>query len=181
MSSLAFTPSVPFLSTRTRTSIPSTSSRCSSSVRMALVSHEKLDAVFGDGDDEIAKYKLVLMIPGKFSRAQRKKSLEQLKKNANFRGFRPGTIPPFILKDVDGFVLQDSISTTISEAVMELGLKPIEGDHGEPVYDSEDVKSRFKVGTDLEFECTIPLEKEDDETDAAGEEIEVEAKQVEAS
>lgn len=145
---------------------------------MGLLSHEKLDAVFGDGDDEIAKYRLNLVITGKFSRAQRKKSLEQLKKNANFRGFRPGTIPPFILKDVDGFVLEDSISTTISEAVMELGLKPIEGDHGEPVYDAEDLKNRFKVGTDLEFECTIPLEKE--EADSEEEILQVEAKQVEA-
>lgn len=143
-------------------------SGCRPNLRMALVSHEKLETVFGEeGPGEIAKYKLVLEIPGTYSRQQRKKSLASLKKNANFPGFRKGTIPPFIKKDVDGFVLQDSITDVVSQACQELGLKPIDGDKGGPEMDMDDMKSRFEVGTDFQFECIVPLETEDKLTSGA--------------
>lgn len=144
----------------------SAAKRPTCSTRMALVSHEKLETVFGDGDDEIAKYRLVLQIPGTYSRAQRKKSVDALKKNADFPGFRKGTIPPFIKKDVDSFVLRDSVDEMISEACVELGLKPIEGEKGGPKIDFEEMSERFKVGTDFEFECMIPLGKDAEDEDA---------------
>lgn len=131
-------------------------------LQMRLISHEKLESLFGEeGPGEIAKYKLVLEIPGTYSREQRKKSLADLKKNANFPGFRKGTIPPFIKQDVDAFVLEDSISRMISEACVELDLKPIEGEKGGPEMDLDEMKPRFKVGTDFQFECFVPLETED--------------------
>ncbi len=86
---------------------------------MTLISHEKLEDIFGEGDGGIAKYKLDLEIPGSYSRDLRKKSVASLKKNSEFKGFRKGTIPPFIRKDIDGFVLQDSISDMISKACAE--------------------------------------------------------------
>lgn len=148
--------------------------------RMALVSHEKLDTVFGAGDDEIAKYKLVLMIPGTHSRTARKKSIDALKKNANFPGFRPGTIPPFIKKDVDSFVLRDSVDEIISEACLELGLKPTEGEKGGPELDFDAMMSSFKVGADFEFECTIPLgvESKDSLTEPEFLDADVESEEV---
>lgn len=130
---------------------------CSS--RMSLVSHEKLETVFGNDDEGIATYKLELEIPGTYSREMRKQSVASLKKNSQFKGFRKGTIPPFIYKDIDGFVFQDSVNSIINEAVTELGLEPIEGEASEPDMDIDDMKSRFKVGQDFAFSCTLPLEK----------------------
>ena len=145
-------------STQRRVSI--SARRCN--LQMGLVSHEKLETLFGEeGPGQIAKYKLVLEIPGSFSRQQRKKSISSLKERANFPGFRKGTIPPFIKKDIDSFVLQESINNMLDEACTELGLKVTEGEKGGPEMDMDDIKSRFKVGTDFQFECTIPLEAED--------------------
>lgn len=140
---------------------------------MSLVSHEKLETVFGEGDAEIAKYKLVLEIPGTYSRTLRKKSVQQMRKNANFKGFRKGDIPPFIRKDVDEFVLHDSIRDILSEACIELELVPIEGDANEPAMDMVDIKSRFKVGTDFQFECTLALKNDDNDESAALNDVDV--------
>lgn len=137
--------------------VESAHSKCSH--RMALISHEKLEVLFGDdGSSEMAKYRLELEIPGSYSKNLRKKTIATMKQQADFKGFRKGTIPPFIYKDIDGFVLQDSISDMISEACGELGLKPIKGDAAEPEMDMDDIKSRWKVGTDLRFTCSLPLE-----------------------
>lgn len=141
-----------------------------------LVSHEKLETVFGEGDSEIAKYKLVLNIPGTYSRKVRKESVRQMKKQANFPGFRKGDIPPFIRKDIDGFVLNDSVDDMVKEACNELKMKCAEGEANVPQFDMEELKARFQVGTDCEFECTVVLEQVETATD-----VEVSAKEVDSA
>lgn len=69
---------------------------------MALRSHEELETLFEGGDFKTAKYRLDLTISGEASKENRKLSVQQVKKNGNFNGFRKGTIPPFVMKQVEG-------------------------------------------------------------------------------
>lgn len=107
----------------------------------------------------MAKYKFELQIPAEFSKQRRKKSIAALKQNAHFKGFRKGTIPPFIMKDLNGFVLRDSIGDMLDEAIKELGLDTLEGEAAEPVVDEKELLTRFKVGEDFTFSCEISLQK----------------------
>ena len=43
--------------------------------------------------------------------------MKDFKKNAQFPGFRKGTIPPFMLPKVKQFVILDCLEKTLSEAV----------------------------------------------------------------
>lgn len=69
---------------------------------MALRGHEELETLFEGGDLKTAKYRLDLTISGETSKENRKLSVQQVKKNGNFNGFRKGTIPPFVMKQVEG-------------------------------------------------------------------------------
>lgn len=133
---------------------------------MTLLSHEKLDVVTSSDDGEIANYRLKIEIPGSFSKRKRKDSLQEMRKHANFPGFRKGTIPPFILKDVDGFIFRDSADEMIAEAIKELDMSRYD-EEGENIgYDPESLRKRFVVGQDFYFECEIPLTSvRDDEVD----------------
>jgi len=126
---------------------------------MALLSHEKIEVVFSSEASEMAKFKLEIEIPGSFSKQRRRASIAALKKNANFNGFRKGTIPPFIMKDLDGFVLKDSVTDMIDEAVKELDMERLEGEAAEPFLDDKEMVTRFKVGEDFTFSCEISLRK----------------------
>lgn len=126
---------------------------------MNLVSHEKLEVVFSAETSELANYKLEIEIPAPFSKERRRKTMAVMKKNAAFRGFRKGTIPPFIMKDIPGFVLQDSIEELLKGAFAELGLEPTEGEAAEPKMDIDEMMARFKVGEDFIFTCELPLRK----------------------
>lgn len=101
---LAFSPSVPLalahaLPSRTASQRPSSSR----SARMSLDGHEELEVLFDGGDGyKSAKYRLDLTIAGADSRANRKMSIQQIKQRGNFDGFRKGTIPPFVMKQVNG-------------------------------------------------------------------------------
>jgi FKBP-type peptidyl-prolyl cis-trans isomerase (trigger factor) len=69
---------------------------------MALRGHEELETLFDGGDFKSCKYRLDLCISGSDSRESRKLSIQQVKKNGNFNGFRKGTVPPFVMKQIDG-------------------------------------------------------------------------------
>jgi hypothetical protein len=74
--------------------------------------------------------------------------------------FRKGTIPPFILKDINEFVLREAIGDEINAACDELNLKPLEGEASEPNLDFKELYARFKVGEDYTFGCDIALKSE---------------------
>lgn len=132
--------------------------RCvSQSTCMTLLSHEKLDVVFSTPDGDVAKYRLDMEIPASFSKKKRRESIQTMKKHADFRGFRKGTIPPFIMKDMDGFVFRDSVEDIISEAVQELNLLRSEGEDSEADYDIETLQKEFKCGKDFQFSCEVVL------------------------
>lgn len=69
---------------------------------MSLKGHEELETMFDGGDFKTAKFRLDLSISGETSRENRKLSVQQVKKNGNFNGFRKGTIPPFVMKQLEG-------------------------------------------------------------------------------
>lgn len=122
--------------------------------RMVLTDHEKLDVVFSSDGSEIARYRLDLEIPGAVSKEKRKNSIQAMKKNANFPGFRRGTLPPFVVKEIEGFVLRDSIEDMIDEAVKELNLSRAKGEEADPKYNYDAAKKEFVVGQD----CHISLQ-----------------------
>lgn len=126
---------------------------------MALLSHEKLEVLFNSKNSEMAKYQLEIEIPGRLSKDKRRESIQTMKKHANFKGFRKGTIPPFIMKDIPDFVLKDCCEELIKEAVHELDLSPVEGEASEPQYDFDDMKKRFEVGETFVFTCDVSLNK----------------------
>lgn len=126
---------------------------------MNLLSHKKGDVLFSSESTELAKYKLEIEIPAEFSKAKRRQSIAALKKNASFNGFRKGTIPPFIMKDIPGFVLRDSVDELLEAALKELELEPSEGEASQPEMDIDDMMKRFTVGEDFSFTCEMPLRK----------------------
>lgn len=131
---------------------------------MTLLSHEKLDVVLSTKDGEIAKYKLELEVPGALSKSKRRESIQSVKKNASFKGFRKGTIPPFIMKEIDSFVLNDVCNTVIEEATKELQLSAIDGEEAQPKMDLEEMKKRFNIGEDFYFTCEVQLQAANFET-----------------
>lgn len=126
---------------------------------MTLVSHEKLDVVFSSTESELARYRLQLEIPGSVSKAKRQRSIQALKKNADFKGFRKGSIPPFIMKDIPSFVLKDSIDDMLGQALKELDLKPLDGEDSEPELDMKALLKDFKAGEDFRFSLEMSLRK----------------------
>lgn len=139
---------------------------------MTLVSHEKLEVLFSATESELSKYRLHLEIPGSVSKDKRRKSIQALKRNAEFKGFRKGTIPPFIMKDIPSFVLKDSIDQILDEALSELDLKPLDGEASEPELDMKALLKGFQVGEDFRFSLEMSLRKVTGETsDDVGEDI----------
>lgn len=126
---------------------------------MNLLSHEKLDVVFSSKDAEMANYKLEIEITPAYSKAKRKETLKSMKQFASFSGFRKGTLPPFITKDIPGFVLRDSCSQLIESAINELDLTPVEGEAAEPRMDERGMIKEFVVGEHFVFTCEIQLQK----------------------
>lgn len=133
--------------------------KCSTRPRMSLVSHEKVEVLFSSENTELAKYKLELEIPGQYSKDKRKKSIQSLKQNSHFKGFRKGTIPPFIMKDIPPFVLRDSVEEMLQSALKELDLEATDGEASEPDMDIEEMMKTFKVGIDFTFTVEMPLRK----------------------
>lgn len=98
-----------------------------------------------------------------------------IKANANFDGFRKGTIPPFIMSQVNEFVLRDCIEDEINAACKELNLEYLEGDASDPVFDFKATYKRFEMGKDLDVSFEIALQKKRDKGDAPKEENVIEA------
>lgn len=67
---------------------------------MELIKHEKQEVLLSADGYESANYRFDFRILGETSKAIRKRSIATLKEKANFSGFRKGTIPPFIMKDL---------------------------------------------------------------------------------
>lgn len=139
---------------------------------MVLVSHEKLE-VFSHADEvEMAKYRFELQIPASISKAKRRECIAALKKNANYPGFRKGSIPPFVMKSVPAFVLKDSAEEMLQQAMNELELRPLDDEQMEPDLDYNELRKSFAVGEDFTFSVELSLRKFTGElTDSAGEEI----------
>lgn len=125
---------------------------------MTLISHEKLDVVLSTKDGEIATYKLELEVPGALSKTKRRESIQSVKKNASFKGFRKGTIPPFIMKEIDSFVLNDVCNFVIEEAAKELQLSGVDGEEAQAKMDLDEMKKRFQIGEDFYFTCEVQLQ-----------------------
>eukprot|EP00177_Eucheuma_denticulatum_P000782 GFKZ01001412.1.p1 GENE.GFKZ01001412.1~~GFKZ01001412.1.p1 ORF type:complete len:214 (-),score=44.70 GFKZ01001412.1:488-1129(-) len=126
--------------------------------QMMLVSHEKLE-VFSDSDDvEVAKYRFDLQIPASVSKDKRRECIAALKKSANYPGFRKGTIPPFVMKSLPTFVLQDSAEDMLREAMNELELRPLQEEE-ELDLDYNELRKNFTVGEDFTFSVKVSLRK----------------------
>lgn len=124
---------------------------------MRLVTHEKLDVLEKTDDGEMAKYKLTIEIPGVFSKNMRRESVQEMKKNSSFPGFRKGTIPPFIFSQIDSFVLRDATEEMVNEAANELNLERVDGEEHDAEFDFDELKTQFKVGTDFSLDCEVVL------------------------
>ncbi|KAI0563745.1 Trigger factor ribosome-binding protein [Gracilaria domingensis] len=131
--------------------------RCATRPTMTLISHEKLDVLSKSDDGEVAKYKLELEIPATVSKVKRRESIQAVKKNANFKGFRKGTVPPFVIQEIESFVLHDSCNVVIEDAAKELELQTVEGEDALAELDIKDLQQRFRIGEDFVFTCEIPL------------------------
>jgi hypothetical protein len=134
---------------------------------MKLVGHEKLEVIFDGGEFEAAKFHLDFVIEADTSKALRKRSIVSVKARANFSGFRKGTIPPFILKDINEFVLREAIGDEINAACDELNLKPLDGEASNPDLDFKELYTRFTVGQDYAFGCDIALRSATATTDSS--------------
>lgn len=132
---------------------------------MSLLSHDKLEVVSTSSDVEVAKYKLEIGIPSHYSKNKRRQTMQTMKQHANFPGFRKGSIPPYILKDLDQFVLRDSCDELLEQALTELDLSKVDGDEGEPEMDIDAMFKAFKSGEDFTFTCEIQTRQKVSEAD----------------
>lgn len=134
---------------------------------MKLLSHENLGVVFDTGDGDLSNYKLEIAIPAEYSKAKRRATIKVMKQNASFKGFRKGTIPPFIMKDIPGFVLRDCLEELLSEALNDLKLTPPDGKELDPQLDVNEMLTRFQVGEEFSFTCEMVLQSLAEEALAA--------------
>lgn len=126
---------------------------------MRLIAHEKIEVLSSSELSEQAKYKLQLEISGPYSKQKRRQSMQSLKARANFPGFRKGTIPPFIMKDVNGFILRDCVDDLVESAIRELDLSRIDENDTDLEMDVDEMMKRFIVGEDFVFSCELSLQK----------------------
>lgn len=124
--------------------------------RMTLISHEKLDDVSNSDDTNVAKYRLELEIPGAVSKQKRRESIQETKKHINIPGFRKGTIPPFMMKEMTEFVLRDCVEDMVDEATEELNLERV--DEGSQLdCDFNSLIESFTPGEDFTLSCEVHL------------------------
>lgn len=76
-----------------------------------------------------------------------------MRESMTWPGFRKGTIPPFLWKEVNEFALRDSAEEMIDEAIQQLDLSRSEGDDSVAKYELKD----GKTGEDFTFDCEIIL------------------------
>lgn len=84
--------------------------------------------------------------------------MKDFKKNAQFPGFRKGTIPPFMIPKVKSFVILDCLEKTLGEAVREQGME-LADDEKRPTLDDDQVSVLTKAFSETEgFSYTIEAE-----------------------
>lgn len=136
----------------------SSRSQCATrSPRMTLISHEKLDDVSNSDDTNVAKYRLELEIPGAVSKQKRRESIQETKKHINIPGFRKGTIPPFMMKEMKEFVLRDCVEDMVDEATEELNLERVDDKSSQLDYDFNSLIESFTPGEDFTLSCEVHL------------------------
>mmetsp|Transcript_4298 Transcript_4298/g.8671 ORF Transcript_4298/g.8671 Transcript_4298/m.8671 type:complete len:214 (+) Transcript_4298:30-671(+) len=127
---------------------------------------EKLE----DLDGGAAKYKFSVDVDGQLSKDSYMTVMKDFKKNAKFPGFRPGTIPPFMIPKVKAFVILDCLEKTLGEAVRENGLE-LASEDNRPTLDDDQVKDLTKNWQDnAGFSYTIEAELKPIEGESKAEE-----------
>ena len=111
------------------------------------------------------KYTFTVTVPGDMSMDSYTTIMKDFKKNAQFPGFRKGTIPPFMLPKVKQFVILDCLEKTLSEAVKEEGLM-LADDEVKPTLDDEQTKvltKDFKEKDGFKYTIDCELKSGDEE------------------
>jgi len=150
-----------------------------SSTATSKVQHENdtkdkfvfIENVFESGDESISKYRFTGNIPGAMSKESFQTTIREFKKNADFKGFRKGTIPPFMKAEIHAFTLQDCINTLMQNAMKSQELELLEGDAADPEFDIpfKQMKSNFEIGKPFEFTAQIALKKAQSDKDKENE------------
>ncbi|KAA8494461.1 Trigger factor [Porphyridium purpureum] len=130
----------------------------------------ELEEVFNAGGKRIAKYSIKVTVPGETNLEIYKSTLRSAKQSADFKGFRKGTIPPFMMKEIEVFAMQECLNAALDRAVEENQLMYLEGEAAMPELKPpfDELRKTFKVGEPFSFEAHISLQTrdaEDSETD----------------
>ncbi|CAM9518388.1 unnamed protein product [Chrysoparadoxa australica] len=114
----------------------------------------KLDGVVGsveevlDAAEGINSYAFEIEVPGERTDRVWRNVGKELKKNANFPGFRKGQIPPYAMAETWNFTIQECINESVLQAMAAHGL--VKADEKEAEADIkekfEDIKKVFKAG-----------------------------------
>lgn len=108
------------------------------------------------------KYTFTVTVDGTMSKDSYAVIMKDFKKNAQFPGFRKGTIPPFMLPKVKQFVILDCLEKTLTEAVKSEGLK-LASDERKPTLDDAQTKtltSSFKESDGFTYTIDCELKPE---------------------
>ena len=108
------------------------------------------------------KYTFTVTVDGTMSKDSYAVIMKDFKKNAQFPGFRKGTIPPFMLPKVKQFVILDCLEKTLTEAVKSEGLK-LASDDRKPTLDDAQTKtltSSFKESDGFTYTIDCELKPE---------------------
>jgi len=104
------------------------------------------------------KYTFTVTVDGGMSKDSYTTIMKDFKKNAQFPGFRKGTIPPFMLPKVKQFVILDCLEKTLSEAVKDEGLTLV-SDEVKPTLDDDQTSALTKAFKETEgFTYSIDCE-----------------------
>jgi len=104
------------------------------------------------------KYTFTVTVDGAMSKDSYMTVMKDFKKNAQFPGFRKGTIPPFMLPKVKQFVILDCLEKTLSEAVKDEGLTLV-SDEVKPTLDDDQTNTLTKAFKEADgFTYTIDAE-----------------------
>mmetsp|Transcript_47207 Transcript_47207/g.73817 ORF Transcript_47207/g.73817 Transcript_47207/m.73817 type:complete len:193 (-) Transcript_47207:28-606(-) len=106
-----------------------------------------------DLEGESAKYKFTVTVDGDLTKSSFGAIMRDFKKNAQFPGFRKGTIPPFMMPKVKSFVILDCLEQTLGEAVRDEGLE-LADDERKPTLDDDQTNTltkEFKEGEPFQY------------------------------
>ncbi|EKX47863.1 hypothetical protein GUITHDRAFT_106412 [Guillardia theta CCMP2712] len=101
---------------------------------------EKLE----EGEGNAAKYKFTVTVDGQMSKDSYTAIMKDFKKNAQFPGFRKGSIPPFMIPKVKQFVILECLEKSLGEAVREQALE-LADENNKPNLDDAQVAELTKT------------------------------------